>query len=276
MIKLVRRDLSPTMETHLQDLQRPIDASTDYSDRCRIAGADWTAWRPANRQPVRTLLKEMAPGICRCMFCMDSSGEEIEHFRPQAIFPSYTFKWSNMFLICGACNKHKLSQFPLCSPHLGLLEKREDLKRAINAYPTTEHLSAILLNPIEDDPSTFLELDIAGGTFRIVPRPGLNESDQFRATETIRVLKLNSRDVLPRIRSISYRLAKQSLELAVHQLGADRNRSLDRLRTSLSELHNQFVWAEMQRQSRRIFELNQLFGQLPDEVRAWPLHPTAP
>lgn len=62
------------------------------------------AWENARRSAaVRTAeatLKRMAGATERCMYCEDSHGTDIEHFRPKTPFPQYLFIWPNMLLCC--------------------------------------------------------------------------------------------------------------------------------------------------------------------------------
>jgi uncharacterized protein (TIGR02646 family) len=63
---------------------------------------------------VRQALSGMAPGRSRCMYCEDSEGTDIEHFRPKADYPTDAFSWPNYLLACSSCNSnYKRDQFPV-------------------------------------------------------------------------------------------------------------------------------------------------------------------
>lgn len=63
---------------------------------------------------VRSVLQGMAGGRIRCMYCEDSLGTDIHHFRPQVLAPALAFSWSNYLLACAHCNSNrKRSVFPL-------------------------------------------------------------------------------------------------------------------------------------------------------------------
>lgn len=51
----------------------------------------------------------------RCMFCGDSHGGDIEHFRPKsvAIHRAHVFEWSNLLWLCTPCNRRKGNRFPV-------------------------------------------------------------------------------------------------------------------------------------------------------------------
>ena len=107
-----------------------------------------------------TKLKEMASGLVRCMYCEDSMGTDIDHFRPKSNYPGYVFQWSNYFLACSHCNSNqKRSQFPiLLDGSLGLID------------------------PAIDDPLDHLLL---------TPSSGFYAPLTTRGEETIRVFGLN-------------------------------------------------------------------------------------
>lgn len=74
-------------------------------------------WKQKDNQAfeeIRAKLGEMATGLERCMYCEDSEGTDIEHFRPKSHYPQTAFAWSNYLLACSVCNSnHKRDQFPL-------------------------------------------------------------------------------------------------------------------------------------------------------------------
>jgi uncharacterized protein (TIGR02646 family) len=62
---------------------------------------------------VATTLKGMAGNRARCMFCGDSQGTDVDHFRPIAKYREQTFRWVNLLWICASCNRRKGDQFPV-------------------------------------------------------------------------------------------------------------------------------------------------------------------
>ncbi len=59
-------------------------------------------------------LHAMAAGRRRCMYCEDSQGTDIDHFRPKSRYPEEAFSWPNYLLACSHCNSNeKREQFPV-------------------------------------------------------------------------------------------------------------------------------------------------------------------
>ncbi len=79
------------------------------------------AWKSARQtaamHAVFEILKKMAGNRERCMYCLDSQGADIEHFKPKACFPDVMFNWSNLLLCCSNCGRWKGSSFPLDPLH---------------------------------------------------------------------------------------------------------------------------------------------------------------
>ncbi|QIY56820.1 hypothetical protein HEP86_22695 [Streptomyces sp. RPA4-5] len=125
-------------------------------------------WRLAEaaKSEIRALLEKMAPGVLRCMYCLDSLGTDIDHFEPLSRTPLRTFCWHNHLLACSRCN----SNF-----------KRED-------YPCDEETGeCLLIDPSADDPADHLELLVAIGKYEGKTRKG---------KESIRVFGLNRKDLM--------------------------------------------------------------------------------
>lgn len=125
-------------------------------------------WRLADaaKGEIRALLEKMAPGVLRCMYCLDSLGTDIDHFEPLSRAPLRTFCWHNHLLACSRCN----SNF-----------KRED-------YPCDgETGECLLINPSRDDPADHIELRVTLGEYEARTRKG---------EESIRVFGLNREDLV--------------------------------------------------------------------------------
>src|SRR5215831_14393789 len=52
----------------------------------------------------------------KCAYCESginaSRSQQVEHFKPKALFPSLAYDWSNYFLACNGCNGAKLDKWP--------------------------------------------------------------------------------------------------------------------------------------------------------------------
>ncbi|WP_371364896.1 HNH endonuclease [Pseudomonas sp. QL9] len=99
---------------------------------------------------VRSSLEEMASGRSRCMYCEDSLGTDIDHFKPKADYPHEAFNWENYLLACSYCNSNlKRTQFPLDA-----------------------NGGALLIDPTVEDPRIHLLLLPANGNFMALSPKG--------------------------------------------------------------------------------------------------------
>jgi uncharacterized protein (TIGR02646 family) len=119
---------------------------------------------------VATLQAMMGPRQ-RCMYCLDSHGADIEHFRPKADYPQYMYEWPNLLLCCTECGRFKGSQFPLSG---GL---------------------PLLVDPTLEDP--WMHLDFDPDTGNITARFDLVQNDwSAKGAATVDVLQLDQREAL--------------------------------------------------------------------------------
>ncbi|MFF1265470.1 HNH endonuclease [Streptomyces anulatus] len=152
--------------------ERLVRLCHSRTEQVRKLGATSTAaretWRLAEaaKSEIRALLEKMAPGVLRCMYCLDNLGTDIDHFEPLSRSPLRTFCWHNHLLACSRCN----SNF-----------KREE-------YPCdSETGECLLIDPSADDPADHLELLVAVGEYEGKTRKG---------EESIRVFGLNREDLV--------------------------------------------------------------------------------
>ena len=90
--------------------------------------SEWKRFRGLSRQIVMSALIEMASGLARCMYCEDSMGTDIDHFRPKVKFPSSGFSWSNFYLACSHCNSNrKRENFPVVAGIPQLIDPAVDV-----------------------------------------------------------------------------------------------------------------------------------------------------
>ena len=90
-----------------------------WTARIEQAGGDYpaasTQWALAKapKKHVKRLLRQMAHGTERCMYCEDNLGTDIDHVEPLAVAPLRAFDWLNHLLACSYCNSHaKGRQYP--------------------------------------------------------------------------------------------------------------------------------------------------------------------
>lgn len=115
MRRLFRPPLEPALEEYLGQIQSQVDSGSDVA-------ATWRAQRQRARmkQIIRVLASMTGPRE-RCMFCEDSRGTDVEHFRPKSLYPQHAFRWPNFLWICTGCNRSKGNRFPCDSSGLPLL-----------------------------------------------------------------------------------------------------------------------------------------------------------
>ncbi len=122
----------------------------------------WRSFKGKARDDVLVALQDMCWGLQRCMYCQDSLGTDIDHFRPKVDYPERSYEWDNYILACSHCNSnYKRDKFPV-----------KDGKE-------------LLVDPTSVDPSRHLALSLDTGNY-----VGLDEV----GVETIKVFGLN-RDV---------------------------------------------------------------------------------
>ncbi|MCH7591776.1 MAG: HNH endonuclease, partial [Planctomycetes bacterium] len=68
-----------------------------------------------DRRVVSELWKMQRHKCCYCESVIPELGhaKAIEHFRPQALFPSKRNEWKNLLLACAQCNGLKSDEFPV-------------------------------------------------------------------------------------------------------------------------------------------------------------------
>ncbi|GGU96598.1 uncharacterized protein (TIGR02646 family) [Streptomyces cavourensis] len=118
----------------------------------------------AVRRDLKELLAGMAAGFVRCMYCGDSLGTDIDHFKPIARDPLSAFIWENHFLACSHCNSNK---------------KRDQ-------YPCDPSGGCLLVDPCREDPYDHIRLSLPTGKYS-----GRTE----KGKETIRVFGLSRPDL---------------------------------------------------------------------------------
>lgn len=124
----------------------PVGASSYLAKKQKAvtpenARAVWKSARSTKTMAmVFDTLVRMAGSRARCMFCSDSRGADIDHFRPLSRYVERAFDWENHLLACAACNRCKGERFDLDGAGRPLL-----------------------LNPIDEDPWEFLYFDSKTG-----------------------------------------------------------------------------------------------------------------
>lgn len=133
---------------------------------------DWKSARQTKAlKAVLSTLQAMMGSRQRCMYCLDSHGADIEHFRPKAAYPQRMYDWRNLLLCCTECGRFKGSQFP------------------------RQGRQALLIDPTREDPWKHLDFDPVTGN--ICARFDLLLNDwSVKGTKTVEVLQLDRREAL--------------------------------------------------------------------------------
>lgn len=127
---------------------------------------NWSQVTPQEKAMIWTALEQMQGLYCAyCESPISIENRHIEHFYQRNRAPALTFSWANLF---GSCN-HKAS----CGKY----------KDELPAYRPAD-----LIKPDIDDPAHFL-LFVSDGSVAV--REKLDQDDQRRAAETIRIFNLN-------------------------------------------------------------------------------------
>ena len=180
-----------TVATHAR-YQSAVDAAGGYATLSksrprRLSSHVGTGNRTLPSGLVRAQLERMCTSPGRCAWCEDSEAGEIDHIRPKALYPGETFSWPNLLRSCGGCNRAKGGKFALVDNN-ELVDITRRHGTPVVPPRTGRHA---VIDPRVEDPMRLLELDIAGGTFRLQPRFGLATAERHRADYTTCLLKLN-------------------------------------------------------------------------------------
>lgn len=138
-------------------------------------GWNYKNLRAAHTAQIRSTLLRIQESCCA--YCESRTGENpkdghIEHFRNQSEHPDITLGWENLFWSCSdenSCGKYKDG----CSKHAG---------------PRSRFEPGNLIDPSVDDPDEFLQF-LSDGTVR--PRDRLDDAQELKARETLRVFNLD-------------------------------------------------------------------------------------
>ena len=267
MILLPQITLEPPAQKELDRWQADIDGRTEYETRV-AEGKRLFAARNINSNAtfnaVKKRLKAMCCGAQRCAYCEDSAANQVEHMRPKDLYPEEVFSWDNYTYSCWPCNGPKNNKFGVILPGEETLTDVTRAKKAPVVPPPKGTFA--LINPRTENPLDFLYLDLQG-TFIFTPKLGLGKIERERAIYTIKVLTLNTRDLLRDARIEAYDSYRARLKEYIRDRDAEKPQPLlDRLIATLQRMQHPTVWREMQRQHTQIPELTPLFRQAPEAL----------
>ncbi len=170
MRRVTRAALPSAAQAYLNRRQAATDQNLGLG-RLNIE-RDWKAARQTKALAVVLKSLKQTLGVReRCMYCVDSHGSDIDHFRPKARFPGHTFKWSNMLLCCTECGRFKGGQFPMAGRR------------------------GLLIDPTNEDPWQHLDFDPDTGC--VTARFDVEADDwSAKGATTVAVLRLDRREAM--------------------------------------------------------------------------------
>lgn len=266
MIRLPELSLPSGTSDELAALQAIVDSQRNFASS---VGEARRLFELRNVRGNRTFdavkrhLELMCPGTVRCHYCEDSAPDQIEHFRTKTLFPEHAFRWSNYLYACGVCNRCKSDKFAIFRAsdgrYMELTRQRGNIRGA--APPSGD---PVLIDPRRDEPSEYLQLDVAG-TFRLIPC-SKDAKSRRRASYTIDVLQLN-RDNLTAARRAAYEAYRAILsDYIYHRDGGGDSSTLALSVIGLRQQPHWTVWREMLRHQKSVHILRDLFAAAPESV----------
>lgn len=166
-----RNSLPPAAVSYLARKQR------DLMQRSRITANDvHSIWKLARQTNALTIvlqeLQRMMGPRERCMYCLDSHGSDIEHFRPKSKYHSHIFQWKNLLLCCTECGRLKGAQFPV-------LNKK-----------------VLLINPTTENPWDYIDFDTDTGNLMARVVDAASRTVSKKGKTTVEMFHLNERESL--------------------------------------------------------------------------------
>lgn len=264
MFRIPTSALTAPDNAALGRLQSDLNASGGYAAQVAEGKRKWGLKPKPLFGRVKARLEAMCSGNIRCIYCEDSRADEIEHMRPKDLYPEQVFAWDNYVLACGPCNGPKNNRF-------GVIGRGGrnwvEVTRAPGS-PVTPPAKGkpALIDPRTEDPLNFIWLDM--GSWRYTPKLDISPRALLRASFTIDVLQLNTRDELlrGRRRAFSGYLARLR-EFSGKADSWDAAGKQAFIEDFQAESYRT-VWLEMLRQRKSLADLQQLLGAVP-EALAW-------
>lgn len=150
MRRIQRAALPKVAQSYLS--KRQLAANDKHKNGDLNIERDWKSARQTKplKAVVATLQAMMGPRQ-RCMYCLDSHGADIEHFRPKAVYPKRMYEWPNLLLCCTECGRFKGNKFPMSGRQALLIDPtREDPWKHLDFDPVTGNISARFDLPLND------------------------------------------------------------------------------------------------------------------------------
>lgn len=170
-MKRIKREALPADAARYL-VKRQKSAIQKYVNGTLDTTADWKCARQTQSMgKVLSTLHAMVGERQRCMYCLDSHGSDIEHFRPKNRYHKYMYRWENMLLCCTHCGRIKGDQFPM------------------------EGRRVLLVDPTKENPWDSLDFDPTTGSICARFDVQLNKWS-LKGEKTVEVLHLDKREAL--------------------------------------------------------------------------------
>lgn len=237
MRRITRLPLASDVEGAMAAAQARLNSEIAGLPQEKWAKAAGAAWDGHNSGATRSTLHAMAGPRQRCMYCCDSHGDSIDHFRPKSTYPRQTFSWPNLLLNCTECGRYKGQRFPL-----------------------DDHGGPLLIDPTVDDPWDHLDFDPETGNL-VARYDPVHSCFSSRGEETVRLLRLDRRESVARGMQKTLRQLHERVERAL----ADPQTNADRLIADMRQVdeYGLIAWCFIG-SGRRDAPLTTLREQRPD------------
>ena len=252
-------ELSADASQHLSNLQRQIDELPTHALRYAEATRLFASKTSRAFQEVREKLASASPPGEACFYCERDRYRDIDHIRPKRHYPEECFAWKNYVYACAICNQDAKRD-----TYAVFLPGDDSITEFDRSLPLDAPIPAgdpVLLDPREEDPLDFLQLDLETGRFVSIG----DARGRIRGEFTVSLLGLNESS-LAKIRVHAYRSFKMYLEEHFVAMEEGNREKAALAIEEIKSLHCPTVLVEMRRQADLIPELAALFAVLPLDV----------
>jgi len=243
MLKIIDKNISQESLEKLNNLQSQINILPSKINQKEKAEFMWqNRTNNSTFVEIREILGKMCNGNERCCYCEDSHGHTIEHIFPKSLFPEKTFVWTNYLYVCSECNSAKNKCFPIFTNNLNFEQAKIE---------SIENYDIVLLNPRQDEPTNYFELDIID-TFQFVNSYESITKEYIRAKQTLIILGLNidngkKGEILTEQRKIAFQVFRSHL-IRYKILKEENNiTEIENMKTYIQKSSHPTVWFEIKR-----------------------------
>lgn len=220
---LSRKEINYLLKSQNQVVEESLSGTLDID----------TKWKYRRKtqifQGMVDKLKSAAKPSHRCMYCLFSTGTDVDHFWPKTPYPHKAFLWENYVLGCTDCGRQKLDHFPLDG----------------DGQP-------LLINPLEENPWDYLDFEPTSGIISARFTSPIAVAEKGK--ETCKLLQLAERQAL----NIAYKRSYQRLKNCIEAFLAQPNQPTSNLFKDLllADEHDILEWLLLHHGSNEPFCLD--------------------